>query len=153
MIRFTLLLAFALLTLPACSEEGAKDVLLIETQQGREHSFHIELAVTHDQMAQGLMNRTELAENAGMLFWFGGEEAERGFWMKNTLIPLDMIFIRADGTIHHIHDSAKPLDETTIYSRGPVAAVLEIGGGQSRALGILPGDTVRHRFFGNALAQ
>ena len=90
-----------------------------------------------------------MAENHGMLFYFGGEEAGRRFWMKNTLIPLDMIFIKADGTIHHIHENAIPKDLTGVPSNGPVAAVLEINGGVSRKLELQKGDKVKHRFFEN----
>lgn len=139
------------------TEEGkAKDslppsipgTLLIETRDGNAHRFTLEFAITEPQIIKGLMHRTEMAPDAGMLFWFG-DEAERAFWMKNTLIPLDMIFIRKDGTIHHIHENARPRDLTSIPSQGPVAAVLEINGGISAQLGLQPGDTVRHVFFKN----
>ncbi|MCI5059520.1 MAG: DUF192 domain-containing protein, partial [Alphaproteobacteria bacterium] len=96
---------------------------------------------------KGLMHRTELPENAGMLFWFGGREQERRFWMKNTLIPLDMLFIKANGTIHHIHENAVPHDLTGISSKGPVAAVLEINGGLSQTWVLAAGDRVVHPYF------
>ncbi|MAZ76889.1 MAG: hypothetical protein CMH31_06280 [Micavibrio sp.] len=92
------------------------------------------------------MHRTTLAENAGMLFYFGAEQP-RSFWMKNTLIPLDLIFVKLDGTIHHIHENAIPKDETPLPSQGNVGAVLEINGGLSKKLGIKPGDTIKHQFF------
>lgn len=126
------------------------DRLAIVTPDSR-HDFIVELAVTGPQMQKGLMHREHLAANAGMLFYFG-DEAERGFFMRNTLIPLDMIFIRQDGRIHSIHENAIPHDETTIFSKGPVAAVLEINGGLSKKLGIRAGQTVHHQFFGNSLA-
>ncbi len=94
------------------------------------------------------MNRTELATDAGMLFVFPGE-AERSFWMKNTLIPLDMLFIAKDGTIRHIHENAKPNDLTSISSQQPAMAVLELNGGAVKTMNIQVGDTVHHPVFGN----
>lgn len=126
--------------------------LTIVARDGKSHVFHIELALTPQQQQHGLMGRTEMAKDAGMLFYFGAEQ-ERGFWMKNTLIPLDMLFIRKDGTIGRVHDSAKPNDLTGIRSEGPAAAVLELNGGTAKKLGIVAGDTVHHPFFGNALAR
>lgn len=123
--------------------------LSITTPEGR-RDFSVELAVTPAQMQKGLMNRDSMSADAGMLFYFGNED-ERGFYMKNTLIPLDMIFIRKNGIIHSIHENAKPLDETTIFSKGPVAAVLELNGGMADKLGIKPGQQVHHTFFGNAV--
>ena len=114
--------------------------------------FDIELALNRAQQSQGLMNRTNMAEDAGMLFVFP-DEAERGFWMKNTLIPLDMIFIKANGVIHHIHENAVPHDLTSIKSNGPVMAVLEINGGLSQKLNIKVGDSVNHPFFNRQNTQ
>jgi uncharacterized membrane protein (UPF0127 family) len=84
-----------------------------------------------------------------MLFDFYQEQPV-SFWMKNTLIPLDMIFIAADGTIRHIHSNAVPLSTDPIPSQFPVRGVLEINGGSAKLLGIKPGDKVRHPIFGNA---
>ena len=120
--------------------------LTIQSADGITHNFTIELALTPQQQAIGLMNRTSMPADHGMLFFFG-EESERGFWMKNTLIPLDMIFIKKDGTIHHIHDSAQPNDLTSVSSNGPVQAVLELNGGMSKKIGIQAGDKVRHILF------
>ncbi len=148
MIKF-LTLALLILPLAACfekSEAMTDERLVIETESGKNHSFNIELAVSVEDQVKGLMFRTELDEDAGMLFYFG-EEAERGFWMKNTLIYLDIIFIKADGTIHYIHEKAIPEDLTRIPSYGPVAAVLEINGGMAKKLGIQKGDTVKHNVF------
>ena len=108
--------------------------------------FSVELSLTAKQQIQGLMNRTSMPEEAGMLFIFN-QEKERGFWMKNTLIPLDMIFIKKNGVIHKVHSNAKPNDLTSIKSDGPVIAVLEINGGLSQQLGIDAGDIVHHPFF------
>lgn len=151
------LLVFLSLFLTSCDGAGSrtdnnKNILTILTVDGAEHVFNIELALTPDVQAQGLMYRTEMPEDAGMLFYFG-QEAERGFWMKNTLIPLDMFFIKADGIIHHIHENAIPNDLTSIRSQGPVAAVLEINGGMSAQLKISPGDKVLHPVFELKQAQ
>lgn len=146
-------LTFFLFT--ACEDEAdtgvssayMQDKLIIQTATGEKHTFMVELALVPWQQQRGLMHRTKLAEDAGMLFWFGGKETERSFWMKNTLIPLDMLFIKADGTIHHIHAEAQPHNLNGAPSNGPVAAVLEINGGLSQKLGIRVGDIVQHSFF------
>jgi len=145
-----------LLALTACegealsseSKEAAQGVnlLQIQTQSGKLYDFDAELALTPQQQAKGLMNRTSMPENKGMLFYMGNE-AERGFWMKNTLISLDIIFIKSDGTIHHIHHKAIPHDLTRIPSNGPVAGAFEINGGVAKRLGIKAGDKVIHPFF------
>ncbi len=132
---------------PASASGLMKDKLVIQTQNGQKHKFEVELALSPLQIQKGLMGRTNLAPDHGMLFWFGGEESPKSFWMKNTLIPLDMVFIRKDGTIRHIHENAHPHDLTGIPSGGPVAAVLEIPGGRTKELGIEPGDLVKQRFF------
>lgn len=151
MIKKLVLIIVLSFSLVACQEEQPQvtektGALTIISADNMSHPFTVELALTVEEQATGLMHRTEMAEDAGMLFYFG-EEAERGFWMKNTLIPLDMIFIRADGTIHKIHENAVPEDLTRISSNGPVAAVLEIKGGVSRKMGIKPGDRVEYSFF------
>jgi len=121
--------------------------VIIQTEAcGKPVGFDVEVALTPKQQIQGLMNRESMPEDAGMLFMFN-KEAERGFWMKNTLIPLDIIFIKQDGRIHHIHSNAKPHDLTSIKSKGPVIAVLEINGGLSQELGIKVGDVIHHPFF------
>ena len=96
------------------------------------------------------MYRTQLPADAGMLFDFHDDHF-RAFWMKNTPLPLDMLFIRADGTISSILPNAKPLSEEPITSREPVRAVLEINGGRAAALDIQPGEKVHNAAFGNAL--
>ncbi len=143
-------LSIAVLLLGGCQEEKreALSVYDLEIISGKDvfHHFAIEIAVTPQEQSKGLMYRTEMDDDAGMLFYFN-EEAERGFWMKNTLIPLDMLFIKADGTIHHIHESAIPHDLTSIRSNGAVRAVLEINGGLSHKLGLRVGDKIKHQFF------
>ncbi|MFO1157870.1 MAG: DUF192 domain-containing protein [Reyranellaceae bacterium] len=125
-----------------------KSTLVIDTG-GREIKFDVELALTEAERARGLMFREKLGPYDGMLFDFY-QEAPVSFWMKNTLIPLDMVFIAADGTIRHVHANAKPLSTDTIPSEFPVRGVLEINGGSARLLGIKPGDKVKHPIFGNA---
>lgn len=125
-----------------------RETITVETQGGQDYNFDVEMATQGSEFARGLMYRTSLGSDAGMLFLFGNE-GDRTFWMKNTLIPLDMIFIASDGTIRHIHHNAKPQDETRITSEGQAAAVLEINGGLSGALGIKEGDRVIHPAFRN----
>ncbi|MGH6882771.1 DUF192 domain-containing protein [Hypericibacter sp.] len=115
--------------------------LTIDTATGLTLSFHVELARTEAERAQGLMYRDKLAPDAGMLFFYLTDRPV-AFWMKNTLIPLDLLFIKRDGTILSIAERAVPLSETTIPSEGPVAAVLELNGGTVSRLGIKPGDRI-----------
>ena len=115
---------------------------------GREIKFDVELALNDAERARGLMFREKLGPYEGMLFDFY-QEAPVSFWMKNTLIPLDMLFIAADGTIRSIHANAVPQSVETIPSQFPVRAVLEINGGSAKLLGIKPGDKVLHPIFGN----
>ncbi len=130
----------------AANQDVNKVIISNKTTDCPIATFDIEVALTQAQQMQGLMNRESLPEDAGMLFVFN-TEAERGFWMKNTLIPLDLIFIKKDGAIHHIHANAKPHDLTSIKSQGPVIAVLEIKGGLSKKQNINVGDKVHHPFF------
>jgi uncharacterized membrane protein (UPF0127 family) len=106
----------------------------------------VEIADNAQAREIGLMCRTHLAPNRGMLFDFK-EPQEVAFWMKNTLIPLDMVFIGADGRVVSIARDAKPEDETPIPSAGAILGVLEIAGGRAAALDIEPGDRVRERIF------
>jgi uncharacterized protein len=121
--------------------------LVIDTG-GRELKFQVELALNDSQRARGLMFREKLGPYEGMLFDFMQEQPV-SFWMKNTLIPLDMLFIGADGTIRNIHANAVPRSTDAIPGEYPVRAVLEINGGSARLLGIKIGDKVRHPIFGN----
>ena len=108
--------------------------------------FKVEIADTEAAREKGLMFRKSLPPGQGMLFDFH-REAPVGFWMKNTYVPLDMIFIRSNGRIANIAENAKPLSETVIPSDGPVLAVLEVAGGTARKLGIVPGDRVANPIF------
>ena len=105
------------------------------------HIFLVEIVDNDADRAKGLMYRRELPEGRGMLFDFHRDQ-EVSFWMQNTYIPLDMIFIRGDGQILRIEENTVPLSTRMIPSRGAVRAVLEVIGGTSRKLGIAPGDRV-----------
>ncbi len=113
---------------------------------GSRHRFTVELALTPEQMSQGLMFRRSMPADAGMLFDYRSVQPV-SFWMRNTFIPLDMIFILPDGKIAGIHERAVPLDERPIASPVPVRAVLEVNGGTATRLGIRAGDRVVHPIF------
>ncbi len=110
------------------------------------HAFSVELARTAEEQQRGLMYRTDLKKDGGMLFApyppDGGPPREASFWMENTPTPLDIIFIRSDGTIARIAENTVPFDKTPIPSGEPVSAVLEIIGGRAAELGIAEGDKV-----------
>jgi len=159
--RHGLLALFAALTLAACAparpEPAAAPVveaaqappafeqLEVITAKGPV-SFKVTVADDEAERAQGLMYRSVLDEHEGMLFDFGRVQPV-AFWMKNTLIPLDMIFIGADGRIVNIAANTTPHSLQPVPSAAPVLAVLEIGGGLSEEFGIRPGDRVTHRIF------
>lgn len=115
--------------------------LRIETQSGQNHMFRTEIADTARAITTGMMHRPEMPPMTAMLFVFP-QPGEVSFWMKNTLVPLDMLFIDAGGVIRHIHVNARPQDETLIPSQGPVKYVLEIPGGTVEQLKITPGDKI-----------
>lgn len=133
------------LVLAAC--DGGERSVMIETASGGVHRFEVELAISPADQQRGLMFRESLPETGGMLFLY-----ERcmpaTYWMKNTLIPLDMIFIEADGRIARIAEMTEPESLALHESGVPVNGVLEIRGGLTRRLGIAEGDHVRHPWFG-----
>lgn len=133
---------------PPAARSTREETLDLVTQTGV-HSIKIEVARTPDQQALGLMFRTGLPDDKGMLFPHD-EPRESSMWMRNTYIPLDMVFIRADGTVHRIEKRTEPFSERVIPSNGPVAAVLEIAGGVADKLGLKPGDHIRHPMFERA---
>ncbi len=122
-------------------QDLAMQHLSISTATGNVHDFNVEVAKTQMQQATGMMYRHHIPKDTAMLFIFN-EEKERYFWMKNTWIPLDMLFIRRDGIITHVHSMAVPNSLTPISSNGPAFAVLELAGGVSDALNINIGDRV-----------
>ena len=142
----TLMLAAAPAPLPL-----PHSTILIDSPRGSAR-FDVEVAPDDSSRMRGLMYRTHLDPNAGMLFDFHDDHF-RSFWMKNTYLPLDMLFIRADGTISSIAANTTPLSETVINSREPVRAVLEVNAGRSAALGIRPGEKVHSAIFSNASTQ
>jgi uncharacterized protein len=125
----------------------AEDQVELRTAAGNIVRFTVEVARTPAEQARGLMFRESMPRSAGMIFVYPGPR-RASFWMKNTLIPLDMIFAGPDGTVTHVHENAKPRDETPIDGGDGVLVVLEINGGLARGLGIAPGAVMRHPAFG-----
>ncbi|CAN7288116.1 DUF192 domain-containing protein [Bosea sp. LjRoot9] len=119
---------------------------LVIVSGGTRHVFQVEVMRTPDQRAKGLMYRNYMPEDRGMLFDFARTEPV-AMWMQNTYIPLDMLFIRANGTISRIAERTEPMSTRTIPSGEPVLSVLEINGGVAEKLGIKPGDKVEHVLF------
>lgn len=120
---------------------GLEVIPLTINHDGREHRFRVEVARTDAEQAQGLMFRTEMGPDEGMLFPSEFPQP-RSFWMKNTVIPLDLIFIGPDGLITNIIANATPYSLDPLRSAGPVIAVLELNGGRAAELGITPGAHV-----------
>ncbi len=127
-------------------EVFARDRIIIESAAGGRHRFDVELALTPGEQAQGLMFRRKLPANAAMLFIYR-REAPVAMWMKNTLIPLDILFVAGDGRIVKVVERAVPQSLETIWSGDPVLAVLEINGGTAARLAIRPGDRILYSSF------
>lgn len=123
------------------SEAGLKQGPLTILSAGKEHEFTVEIAQTEEEQARGLMFRTELAPNKGMIFPFA-KDRTASFWMKNTVIPLDIIFVRRDGSIESIAANTTPYSLDPVKAGGPVAMVLELAGGRAAELSIVPDDQV-----------
>lgn len=138
-------LSAALVNSRAAEAKMREEVITLVTAAG-ERSVEIEIAETMEEKARGLMFRSSLADTRGMLFPYGDAQ-EITMWMRNTYIPLDMVFIRADGVIHRIEANTEPMSERVIASQGPVVAVLELAGGWAMRHGLKAGDRVRHRLF------
>jgi uncharacterized membrane protein (UPF0127 family) len=129
-------------TAPAKHPVSGLDVIpLTITQNGKAHSFRVEVAATMEQQEKGLMFRTAMGPDEGMLFP-SDRPAARSFWMKNTVIPLDIVFIGPDHLISNIAANAVPYSLDPIPSSGPAIAVLELNGGRAAQLGIMPGARV-----------
>ena len=143
----------ALILLLAAGPAGAEPVtfdtsdLSVVTERGR-FVFTVEMAVNDAQRVQGLQNRMDMAPSAGMLFDFGRVQTI-SMWMKNTYLPLDMIFIGAGGTVVNVAADTQPQSRAIIRSARPVLAVLEVNAGTAARLGIVPGSRVFHSLFGN----
>ncbi len=114
------------------------------TADGARHPVTLELARTRDQQRHGMMGRTTMAPDAGMLFLFPTDKV-RGFWMKNTPLPLDLIFLDSAGRVRHIHRHATPHSTALISSRKPVRAVVEMVAGSADRLGLATGDRLQQR--------
>jgi len=139
--------ALALLGLLAAGQIRAADQQPLEiVSKTGVHPFAVEVVSNEADRAKGLMYRKSLPEGQGMLFDFHSDQ-DVSFWMQNTYIPLDMIFIKGDGRIANIVENAEPLSTKLIPSRGPVRGVLEVIGGTTRKLGIAVGDKVAHPIF------
>ncbi|PPQ37349.1 hypothetical protein SAMN06265338_107121 [Rhodoblastus acidophilus] len=123
----------------------ATEKLTLETKDGP-RTLDVEVARDPAARERGLMYRRHLPENRGMLFDFDHEQTVL-MWMKNTYIPLDMIFIGRNGKVTHIEADTEPLSEAIISSQGPAFAVLEVNAGVAKKLGLKAGDLVRHPLF------
>jgi len=151
-MRSLLAVLFSCALLAGCSQGGGQSGLpvsrlVIDAQKGPV-AFNVEIAADPASQQRGLMFRTELAPDAGMLFVFQHPDPQV-FWMKDTPLSLDMLFIRADGTVSTIAANTVPYSTDPIPSSEPVRAVLEINGGRAAVLGIRPGDKVHAAAFGN----
>ena len=131
---------------PCANARMRTDHLEIEKASGGSVALSIEVAESDQEKAAGLMFRTKLTDGEGMLFAYG-RTMEVTMWMRNTYIPLDMLFVRPDGVIHRIEARTEPLSETVIASGGPMAAVLELAGGAAERLGLKAGDRIDHPLF------
>ncbi|HVY17567.1 MAG TPA: DUF192 domain-containing protein [Rhodopila sp.] len=129
--------------------ELPKEKLVIVTHDGKDHVFNVEMATTPEQQKTGEMFRTSIPADGGMLFDWGSPRPTQ-MWMKNTLVPLDMIFINADGTIRSIAEDTVPHSLAVIDAGGPVRATLEVNAGTTAKLDIRVGDKVKQRIFGDA---
>lgn len=143
-IRSAITALFFLVALPALAEEPMrfdKEPLLIQTAAGKTLHFTVEVAVTPDQRAHGLMFRKTMGDDAGMIFDFG-EPRRVAMWMENTFLPLDMLFADDTGTIRHIKENATPYSRDIIDSMSPVKYVVELNAGIVGKLGIKVGDRI-----------
>ena len=149
-----------LLLLPACTQAAAPSpthsarpavhpvsglpviALTVAPIGATPHAFRVEVARTPEQQERGLMFRTQMGADEGMIFPYSPPQAV-SFWMKNTVIPLDIIFIGADRRVLNIAANAVPYSEASLWSAGPVSAVLELNGGRAAQLGIVAGTPIR----------
>ena len=151
MTRTMLTLALLIGACAAQAESCALDRVDLRGPFG-EARFSVEIADDEAERARGLMHRDSLPSASGMLFVYERPSDSIAFWMKNTLIPLDMLFITPDGVVQYVQSMARPGDETPIFGGPGVQAVLEIRGGLAGAIGIGPGSQLRHPAFAGATA-
>lgn len=145
-LALVFMLASALLAAaPAAGAEAALQKLQIVTASGT-HDFRVELADTPAERSRGLMHRRAMPQDQGMLFDFHAEGPVM-MWMKNTYIPLDMVFVSRAGVVTNVAADTVPMSEEIISSGGPVYAVIEFNAGTARRIGLKPGDEVRHPAF------
>jgi uncharacterized protein len=130
-------------------KELSKEKLQIVTRDGKVHDFMVEMALSPDEQMTGLMFRPSVPEDGGMLFDWHSERRSQ-MWMKNTISPLDMVFIGADGRIRAIAEDTVPQSLATVDSRLPVRGTLELAAGTTARLDIRVGDLVKQRIFGNS---
>ena len=154
-LSLTLCVATSLLGSPAFAQTSKNDVVdfgqpqALKIQSGETvHEFAVEEAKTLDQQARGMMFRESMTADTGMIFEFE-EPKIATIWMKNTSIPLDILFVRSNGKILKIEHSHKPYTLRSASSEAVIASVVELKGGEAKARGIRPGDTIKHPFFGN----
>jgi uncharacterized protein len=152
--RTLALAAFTAAARPLAAQTGPQpklpeEALVIVTRAGARHAFRVEMALTWEQQSVGLMFRERVGPDEGMLFDWGAPR-ESSMWMRNTIAPLDMLFIAADGRIHRIAERTVPYSLAPVDSRGPVRATLELAAGTAERLGLRVGDRVQQRIFGTA---
>ncbi len=144
---FLVLALAAALSSPAFAQAPTEPLTIVSGD--KTHTFKVELADTEEKRKTGLMNRAPLPADGGMIFDFRQSKTDATIWMKNTKIPLDVLFIDPTGTVLAIAVNARPESLRTISPGLPAAAVLEINGGKATELGIKPGDKVKNKMFGN----
>ncbi len=131
----------------AAHAEAPLEALTIDTATGA-HRFRVEVMRTEPERERGLMYRKTMARDHGMLFEYQSEQPVT-FWMHNTYLPLDLIFIGKDGRVVNVARDAKPMDDSLIPSSGPALGVLELDAGTAKTIGLKAGDVVRHTMFGD----
>jgi len=154
MKHLTLSALLIAMTTPAFAQTSKDDVVdfgtpvpLTVVSEDATHTFMIDRAITLEQQARGMMFRESMDPDSGMLFEFDSPKIAT-IWMKNTPLPLDILFVRSNGKILKIEHMAQPYKLRSASSEAIVAAVLELQGGRAKELGIMPGDVVKHEFFG-----
>ena len=154
MKHLTLSALLIAMSTPALAQTSKDDVVdfgtpvpLTVVSEDATHTFMIDRAITLEQQARGMMFRESMDPDSGMLFEFDSPKIAT-IWMKNTPLPLDILFVRSNGKILKIEHMAQPYKLRSASSEAIVAAVLELQGGRAKELGIMPGDVVKHEFFG-----